>query len=465
MAEHESSGASIGGYRVTRKLGSGSRADVYLGSGASGSVALKVFRDTVDRSDIGNELAALGRLDFAHCARLVDLASTEDDCPLFVLERVHRGSVATLLSEREQLEAGEVVTLLAPLAGLLPQLHRGGVAHGRIGASSLHLGGNGEPVLLGFGHSELFAAGQSIAAIDAEPAARRDRDALAALTTSLLTRVRNAGIDQRVTRLLEWIDTAPREFEFVERLEARLFDLAEPLAVRFPDRSASVTSVPARFDSSGTRAASVAREQDAPVDDPPAQAATLRRLDELLRHNPIEALRNRVLAAARTVRRRYWIAAALGLVGLIVAISVLPQGGPSAPPTSNPTATGEPFPTALALPDDPVQALPLLLVARTACVRELSVLCLDTIDDQNSGAYGSDAALIEQLQGGTEIPTSAIITASAPRLVEVLGNSAIVSLGAQSNPASVLMIKTEAGWRIRSYLSGVQATASPAPTN
>src|ERR1700710_1198021 len=50
---------TLAGYR----LGSGSRADVYLATGSTGSVALKVFRPETSRDSIGAELDALGRVE------------------------------------------------------------------------------------------------------------------------------------------------------------------------------------------------------------------------------------------------------------------------------------------------------------------------------------------------------------------------------------------------------------------
>jgi serine/threonine protein kinase len=463
MTLQQVAGNSLAGYRLVRKLGAGSRADVFLGAGQTGTVALKVFHPDVQHESIGNELDAVGRLDSPHFVRLVDVASTEDETPILILERVQRGSVAALLRDRDALERGEVVTLIAPLAGVLPTLHRLGVGHGRIGASSVHLGAGGEPVLLGFGHCDLFGRDGSIAAVDAEPAAAWDRESLAALTIALLSRVRDAATDTRVVRLIEWIDAAPREYEFVERLESRLFDFAEPVAIDFGPKAPATTGLPARF---GMADRVVTLPEPVAGQTIEVAAGLLGRLDTLLRDNPVDLVRTRAFGLARGIRKPFWVAAGAVVLALILALALLPQG--SSPESSPAVATPPPVaPTVTepALPGDPVLALPILLAARTGCIRSLSVLCLDGVDDQSSSAYSADAALIEQLQGGSEIPKSAIITAAGPTLVETLGDSAILSLGPNSNPASVLMIRAEAGWRIRGYLSGIQATRSPVATN
>jgi hypothetical protein len=463
MTPRETPDNSLAGYRLVRKLGAGSRADVFLGAGQTGTVAIKVFRSDVAAESIGIELDVLVRLDSPHLVRLVDVASTENETPILILDRVQRGSVAAFLRDRDTIERGEVVTLMAPLTSALPGLHGRGVGHGRIGASNVHLGASGEPVLLGFGHCDLFARDGSIAAIDAEPAAARDREALAALSIALLSRVRDAATDAGVIRLIEWIDAASREYEFVERLESQLFDFADPVAIEFGSRAATTTGIPARFGMTD-RIPSLPEPVAAPATNLPV--GILGRLDALLRDNPADVLRTRAFAFAKGIRKPFWVAAGAVLLALVLALALLPHGSSPQPlPAAATPTSAAPVATTPALPDDPRLALPLLLAARTRCIRSLSVLCLDGVDDQSSSAYGADAALIEQLQGGSEIPKSAIIAAVAPSLVETLGDSAILALGPKSNPASVLMIRTEAGWRIRGYLSGVQATGSPAATS
>jgi hypothetical protein len=39
-------------------------------------------------------------------------------------------------------------------------------------------------------------------------------------------------------------------------------------------------------------------------------------------------------------------------------------------------------------------------------------------------------------------------------VVERLGDSVLIALGPDSRPASVLLMKGEAGWRIRDYIAG-----------
>ena len=86
-------------------------------------------------------------------------------------------------------------------------------------------------------------------------------------------------------------------------------------------------------------------------------------------------------------------------------------------------------------------------------MRELSVLCLDGVAQEGSAAHASDAAVIRALQAGGELTPQAAIVSGQLTLVERLGDSALVTLGApaDSEPASALVMRGEAGWRIRSY--------------
>ncbi|MCU1471386.1 MAG: hypothetical protein JWQ39_2535 [Glaciihabitans sp.] len=472
MRETELAPSTVGGYRLVRLLGAGSRADVYLGAGTLGSAAIKVFHPDILPGDFGRELDALGRVPRQHCVRLLDIATGPDGLPVPILERVHRGTLSFLLRERENIHPGEAVTLLAPLARTVAALHRSGVAHSRIGAGSVHLGSAGEPVLLRFGHCDLFESGSSIAALEANEAVHRDLGDLAALALLVLGATPHTTADTRVRTMLDWLSAPAMTLlpGFAAELEERLFDLAEPLPISFERAGLAVTGVPARLTpvqaSYVTDAGAFASDLDRAPSTPVTEARS-GALHGIVRHailtSPVEAVRTRVLALVRGVRKPVWAVAGAIAVALTLAIAFVPQGGSSratvvrAPPAGDPIPAA-PIPTQSALPDDPVSALKLLLAARAACIRDRSVLCLDGVDEKSSGAFAGDAAIIESIQAGGELPADAVPAAASPKLIELLGDSALISLGAKSNPASALMIKDEAGWRIRSFLSGKPVT-------
>jgi hypothetical protein len=181
--------------------------------------------------------------------------------------------------------------------------------------------------------------------------------------------------------------------------------------------------------------------------------------------DPVGELKRRATRVVRSVRRRYWFAAAAVLGALLTALALLPSGGhPARPLAVVRTAGPRPVPvqTAPVLPDDPVAALTVLLTARDGCFRDLSVLCLATVDDSSSGAFSSDTAAIQRVQQGGQTTTGSTHGGRPLTLVERLGDTALVRIGDDSEPASVLMIRTEAGWRIRDFLGAAQTTTSPA---
>jgi eukaryotic-like serine/threonine-protein kinase len=190
----------------------------------------------------------------------------------------------------------------------------------------------------------------------------------------------------------------------------------------------------------------------------------LARVETLVSTGPAAVLRVTIRvrwAGWSASRRRATIAIGAALLALVVAISVVP--GPAVPvapvagPTEEPADLADPGPSALPAEeavitgDDPVAALRKLVARRERCFREVSVLCLDGVDELGSSALDEDRAAVRAiLEGGTE--PSRLSLASAT-LVERLGDSALVDLGPGSDPASVLLLKGEAGWRIRDYLA------------
>jgi hypothetical protein len=470
MRETELAPSTLGGYRLVRLLGAGSRADVYLGAGTLGSAAIKVFHPDILPADFGRELDALGRAPRQHCVRLLDIASGPDGLPVPILERVHRGTLAFLLRERENIPPGEAVTLLAPLARTVAALHRSGVAHSRIGAGSVHLGSAGEPVLLGFGHCELFESGSSIAALEANEAVHRDLGDLAALARLVLGATQHTAAATRVGAMLEWVAAPATSLlpGFAAELEERLFDLAEPLPISF--ERPVVAGVPSRLlpvrASEATDAGSFASDHDRAPSSPVPETRLgffHGMVSNAILTSPVEAVHARVLSLIRGVRKPVWAVAGAIAVALTLAIAFVPQGGSSQATVVRAPAAGKsiaaaPIPTQSALPDDPVSALKLLLIARDACIRDRSVLCLDGVDEKSSGAFSSDAAIVESIQAGGEVPVDAVPAAARLKLIERLGDSALIRLGLKSNPASALIFKGEAGWRIRSFLSGKPVT-------
>jgi hypothetical protein len=454
---------TVAGYRLVRRLGSGSRSDVHLATGSTGTVALKLFRPDIDAESANSEVGALGRIESPHLVRLIDVSNTDRELPVLVFERVVRQNLADLLADRGTIECGEAVTVLAPLATLVGELAGAGVSHSRIRASSVHFGTERQPVLLGFGHCHLFEAGGTMAAIDHEPAAAVDRDALALLASSVLARVRTSDAGGRVADLLRWIEEIPRAYEFPGELAERLFACAEPLPISEPaGRYGAGVDRPVPV-SHGVRPPF--RSAEAVAADPiPARFPGW--MADLLADNPLDVLKKRAITFVRGVRPRLWVIAGASALGLILAAALIPSGGEthSSSPQHATTAKSvlpSPTRTPTPLPEDPVLAAKVLLGARATCLHDLSILCLDGVDEPSSAAFSSDAALIQQVQQGAELPAAATVPGSALALTERLGDTALIGLGIPGQSASILVIRSRAGWRIRDYLTGQQSTPGP----
>jgi hypothetical protein len=100
-----------------------------------------------------------------------------------------------------------------------------------------------------------------------------------------------------------------------------------------------------------------------------------------------------------------------------------------------------------------------LLERRQQCLAERSVACLDAVHQPDSAAWNADVSRITAVQSGGELPEESFAPGNAT-LIDRMGDTALLAIGpVGAEPpthatASVLIIRTEAGWRIRSLLEG-----------
>ncbi len=461
---------TLGGYRLLRKLGEGPRAEVFLGraqgEGSAGPVAIKVFRAGVTEASIAAEVEALSRGAGPHVVGLADITTAPDGAQTLLLERQSGSTLARLLRDRSDLLPGEAITILAPLAAACARLHRAGVVHGAVRPDAVLFDGAGAPVLACFGRSFLIRPGQPPAMLDAVPGVAFDIAAFATLANRVLGAVHQPS----VSALSDWIESSPAREKAVwlSELEERLFDLADPAAVDFtPDLAGPVERLPQRSPVSS------------PVGEPEpsrsrlSAALALPQWVEQLIPAQLGAVPERIRGSLSAVRARVWVAAAAVGVALVAALVLVPQGAsdaesvglePAPTPSSDLGSTARPLAPssgteaggAAVAGDDPVAALIALVEARQRCISDMSVLCLDDVAQLGSAALAADQELVRQLQDGAEFGAVWHIDPDKVTITERLGDSAILDLGdvATGEPASVLLMKSEAGWRIRDYLEG-----------
>lgn len=147
----------VPGYRVTRWVGQGGSAHVWRARRLDDDslVALKVLDVAADESAV-REYTVLAETAVEHVVRVHDCLRTEGDGrTVLVLDWMAGGSLGDVIRARGFLSAGEVVTVLSPLATALGRLHRLGVVHGDVSPGNVLLDSTGRPVLSDLGCSRL----------------------------------------------------------------------------------------------------------------------------------------------------------------------------------------------------------------------------------------------------------------------------------------------------------------------
>ena len=110
--------------------------------------------------------------------------------------------------------------------------------------------------------------------------------------------------------------------------------------------------------------------------------------------------------------------------------------------------------TAAIAGDDPVSAVLALLARRATCLASASLVCLVDVDQTGSAMLASDSYAARERQQGGSGRTLIDYAGYVPSLAERSGDVAVVALTPtpgreKSQPASVLVIKGEGGWRLR----------------
>jgi serine/threonine protein kinase len=140
----------VAGYRVEELVGSGGCGEVWRARDVLTGrlVALKRLHHDgppAERDRLRREAAVLAGLSSPHIVRLLTVLTSAQGLVL-VLEFQGGGSLASLLRARPRLAPGEVVTIAAPLASALAEVHATGLVHGDVSPANLLFAADGRPV-------------------------------------------------------------------------------------------------------------------------------------------------------------------------------------------------------------------------------------------------------------------------------------------------------------------------------
>ena len=102
------------------------------------------------------ESGVLSRLDNPHVVRLERALALQDGSLALVLQLASGGNLAQVVTSRGHLSPGETVTILAPLAGALADLHTAGVVHSDLSPGNVLFTADGMPLLGDLGVARLI---------------------------------------------------------------------------------------------------------------------------------------------------------------------------------------------------------------------------------------------------------------------------------------------------------------------
>lgn len=496
-APRPSADSALAGYRLLRRLAAGDRADVYLaaverteadiapGEPASAHeplVVMRVYGPGTDDGVIATEIEAMQHDGSGPTPALLDVATLADGRACLVVERVGGPSLGSLLAAGDLLP-GQAVTALAPVVVAARTLADLGLVHTRLAAADVLIDDTGRPRLIGLG--ALARVDAAVATGDRVGLLRGGHAALLRLIEEVAGSTRDPSAFAEVVGLARSsLDARP----FVRAevaIEQALFAAATPMPLPGVPSDARPRGVPSRLapiarfpDDAPREVAEDARDRDgrrsgwtrlAELAQLPGEVA-----DDLaasLDRDPRAVLARR---AAGWARRRRGALLTGGLVGAGALVALLTAVPPSADVRAEPgtgaiatEAQTEAAPAAESLAtsappspsteepivvpaEDPVAAASALLEIRATCLASADLDCLGAVEQPGSPIEARDRAAIDAGEG-TADPDADL---DAITLVADLGDAVVLSVpsaGGEREPASLLMMRSEAGWRLREW--------------
>lgn len=144
----------VPGYVLEQRLGDGSHGSVWVAreesSGHVVAIKLLAIPSPQQRAQAQHEALALTTVDHPHLLPVYGVIEIDGGLAL-VLAYADGGNLADLIAARQVLDPGEVVTICAPLADALSELHRRGVVHGEVLPANVLFSADGRPMLSDLG--------------------------------------------------------------------------------------------------------------------------------------------------------------------------------------------------------------------------------------------------------------------------------------------------------------------------
>ncbi|GAA2023115.1 hypothetical protein GCM10009819_02210 [Agromyces tropicus] len=491
------SGAVLAGYRLVRRLATGDRADLHLAvvdeprtGGAEAPAAppslvvVRVYGTDADATAIAVEIDAMERDATGTTPTLVDVARLPDGRVCVVVERVGTHSLGGIL-DAGPISAGQAVTALAPVVVAVRELSRAGFAHTRLSPADVLVDATGRPRLVGLGALERVGA-------ETPMAERRDRSRRAhAALLDLVTVVASAtGAASRFAPVVELVREPLERRPFAPdhvAIERALFAVADPTPLLPAPLVPHVDSVPSRVGGRPDRervvpsvpaASAVPSGRDlgrtlAELAQVPGELVD--RLGETADSGPTAAVRRRAAAWAGRRRPVLAVGTLVGAAVLVMLLTAVPPSGRAepdgsaapAPSSSAPPATGpwsggdepatESAPTgastdperAAADPEAPAAVAAMLLEIRAGCLAARDVACIGAYAQDGSPLAVRDRAAMDS----DAAPEEPIVGLDGITVAGELGDAVVLAVptAAGREPASLLMMRSEAGWRLREW--------------
>ena len=484
---------SLAGYRLLRRIANGERADVYLATvdrpdpadaDVAALVAVRVYASSAPGESIATEIEAMTADTSGALPELYDVATLDDGRCCLAVERLPGPTLAGLIIRRT-LDPGEAVTILAPVVVAVAELAECGFVHTRLSARDVILDATGRPRVIGLGALRRIPA-------QAQQGERTDlvrsgHEVLADLIEEVMRATRPSGVFDGALEIIR-SGLATRPFVACERqVERALFDAATPTPITGAAVRPRSTALPGRMttpvlETDPTPVGDETRRRRrgalsalAQIAQLPLPVPSAERIADAADRDPAATFVGRLGRRMASRRRVLVVGGLLGGAALVLMLTLVPPAstghGSAAeadptpeltdpvasraadPPARTPqTGSGSTPQSDATEPDlDVVNATAQLLELRASCFATLDQACLAQVAQPDSAIERADLDLLAQARSGVAVPVDEFALDSVMVTAE-MGSAVLLAVpyvDAQREPASLLVMRGEAGWRLR----------------